>query len=170
MSCRAKVSHRAPEMITNKRQTHTCTEITLKIYSGCVFMHARRWLYLDLLNAVDNEHVLQVLHGSVHPVVEGRRPLGKLQVQLVNSLPQLLHTLQTQRVKTQHWFVTKIREDETVTYLLFTLSPDFISKWDSVMCSGRTSSESLLFWVRVPRLSHWSQMPWQRLLTVAASW
>lgn len=55
---------------------------------------AWRWPYLDLLNAVDNEHVLQVLHGSVHPVVEGRRPLGKLQVQLVNGLPQLLHTLQ----------------------------------------------------------------------------
>lgn len=43
--------------------------------------------YLDLLNAVDNEHVLQILHCSVHPVVEGRCPLGKLQVQLINGLP-----------------------------------------------------------------------------------
>lgn len=50
-------------------------------------------LYLDLLNAVDNEHVLQVLYSSVHPVVEGRRPLGKLKVQLVNGLPQFLNTL-----------------------------------------------------------------------------
>lgn len=49
--------------------------------------------YLDLLDAVDNEHVLQVLYSSVHPVVEGRRPLGKLEVQLVNGLPQLLNTL-----------------------------------------------------------------------------
>lgn len=49
--------------------------------------------YLDLLNAVDNEHVLQVLYSSIHPVVEGRRPLGELEVQLVNSLPQLLNTL-----------------------------------------------------------------------------
>ncbi|KAF3837215.1 hypothetical protein F7725_004679, partial [Dissostichus mawsoni] len=31
------------------------------------------------------------------------------------------------------------------------------------------SSASLLFWVRVPRLSHWSQMPWQRAFTEAAS-
>lgn len=49
--------------------------------------------YLNLFNAVDNKHILQVLHGSVHPVVEGRRPLGELQVQLVNGLPQLLHAL-----------------------------------------------------------------------------
>ena len=50
-------------------------------------------VYLDLLDAVDDEHVLQVLHGSVHPVVERRCPLGKLQVQLVDGLPQLLHAL-----------------------------------------------------------------------------
>lgn len=57
------------------------------------------WLYLDLFNAVDNEHVLQVLHGSVHPVVKGGRPLGKLQVQLVDGLPQLLHALlNTERI------------------------------------------------------------------------
>lgn len=55
--------------------------------------------YLDLLNAVNNEHILQVLHGSVHPVVEWRRPLGELQVQLINCLPQLLHALQRNREK-----------------------------------------------------------------------
>jgi len=52
-------------------------------------------VHLDLLDAVDDEHVLQVLHGSVHPVVEGRRPLGELQVKLVDGLPQLLHALHT---------------------------------------------------------------------------
>lgn len=56
-----------------------------------------KWENLDLLNAVDNEHVLQVFHGSIHPVVEGCCPLSKLQVQLVNGLPQLLHTLQSQK-------------------------------------------------------------------------
>ena len=37
-------------------------------------------LYLDLFDVVDDEHVLQVLHGSFHPVVERRRPLGVLEV------------------------------------------------------------------------------------------
>lgn len=45
---------------------------------------------LDLLNGVHDEHVLQVLHGALHPVVEGRRPLGVLQVQLVDGLQLLL--------------------------------------------------------------------------------
>lgn len=36
------------------------------------------------------EHVLQILHGSFHPVVERSRPLGKLQEQLINSFQQLL--------------------------------------------------------------------------------
>lgn len=53
-------------------------------------------MYLDLLNAVDNEHVLQVFHGSIHPVVKGGCPLGELQVKLVNGLPQLLHALNSQ--------------------------------------------------------------------------
>lgn len=73
-----------------------CQGDTRNIIQSCV--------YLDLLNAVDNEHVLQVLHGSVHPVVEGCRPLGKLQVQLVNSLPQFLHTLEhTERVQDAYY-------------------------------------------------------------------
>lgn len=46
--------------------------------------------YLDLLNVVDNEHVLQVLHSSLHPVVEGCRPLGVLQVELIYRLQLLL--------------------------------------------------------------------------------
>jgi hypothetical protein len=29
---------------------------------------------------VDDEHVLQVLHGTLHPVVEGCSPLGILQM------------------------------------------------------------------------------------------
>lgn len=48
---------------------------------------------LDLLNGVHDEHVLQVLHGALHPVVEGRRPLGVLQVQLVDGLQLLLRFL-----------------------------------------------------------------------------
>lgn len=44
--------------------------------------------HLDLLDGVHDEGVLQVLHGPLHPVVEGRRPLGVLQVQLVDGLQQ----------------------------------------------------------------------------------
>lgn len=39
------------------------------------------------------EHVLQILHGSLHPVVERSQPLGKLYEQLINRLQQLLCTL-----------------------------------------------------------------------------
>lgn len=42
--------------------------------------------HLDLFNAVHNEHVLKVLDGPIHPVVEGGSSLGELQVQLVNGL------------------------------------------------------------------------------------
>jgi len=42
---------------------------------------------------VDDEGVLQVLHGALHPVVEGCRPLGELQVQLVDGLQELLGSL-----------------------------------------------------------------------------
>lgn len=74
------------------------------LYQGDTRDIIQSCVYLDLLNAVDNEHVLQVLHGSVHPVVEGCRPLGKLQVQLVNSLPQFLHTLEhTERVQDSYY-------------------------------------------------------------------
>lgn len=50
--------------------------------------------YLDLLNAVYDEHVLQILHGSIHPVVKWCCSLSELQVQLINSFPQFLHALQ----------------------------------------------------------------------------
>lgn len=46
--------------------------------------------HLDLLDSVHDEGVLQVLHGPLHPVVEGRGPLGIFQVQLVNGLQQFL--------------------------------------------------------------------------------
>ena len=36
--------------------------------------------HLDLLNGMYDEGVLKVLHGSLHPVVEGCSPLGVLQV------------------------------------------------------------------------------------------
>lgn len=42
--------------------------------------------HLDLLDGVHDKGVLQVLHGALHPVVEGRGPLGVLQIQLVNGL------------------------------------------------------------------------------------
>lgn len=45
---------------------------------------------LNLLDGVDDEHVLEVLHGALHPVVEGGRALGVLQVQLVDGLQLLL--------------------------------------------------------------------------------
>lgn len=48
---------------------------------------------LDFLDGVDDEHVLEVLHGALHPVVEGGCPLGVLQVQLVNGLQLLLRFL-----------------------------------------------------------------------------
>lgn len=47
------------------------------------------WAYLDLVSRMHYEHVLQVLHGSFHPVVERSRPLCKLQEQLINSLQEL---------------------------------------------------------------------------------
>lgn len=46
--------------------------------------------HLDLLDGVHDEGVLQILHGPLHPVVEGCSPLGILQVQLVNGLQQFL--------------------------------------------------------------------------------
>lgn len=46
----------------------------LYLYRGCGGAD------LDLLDGVDDEHVLQVLHGTLHPVVEGRGPLSILQV------------------------------------------------------------------------------------------
>lgn len=52
--------------------------------------------HLDLLDGVHDEGVLQILHGPLHPVVEGCSPLGILQVQLVNGLQQLLCPLQCQ--------------------------------------------------------------------------
>ena len=42
--------------------------------------------HLGLLHRVHQPHVLQVLHGTVQPVVEGRYPPGKLQLQLVDGL------------------------------------------------------------------------------------
>lgn len=50
-------------------------------------------VYLYLLDGVDDESVLQVFHCSLHPVVKGRSPFGKLQVQLINCLQQLLRSL-----------------------------------------------------------------------------
>ena len=44
--------------------------------------------HLDLLDGVHDEGVLKVLHGPLHPVVEGCSPLGVLQVQLVNRFQQ----------------------------------------------------------------------------------
>lgn len=38
---------------------------------------------LDLLDVVDDKHVLQVFHGSIHPVVERCRSLGIFQVKLI---------------------------------------------------------------------------------------
>lgn len=49
--------------------------------------------HLDLLDGVHDEGVLKVLHGPLHPVVEGRGPLSVLQVQLVNGLQQFLRAL-----------------------------------------------------------------------------
>ncbi len=49
--------------------------------------------YLYFLNGVDDKSVLQVFHGSLHPVVKGRRPFGKLQVQLINRFQQFLSPL-----------------------------------------------------------------------------
>lgn len=56
--------------------------------------------YLDLLNIVDDEHVLQVLHSSLHPVVERCRSLGVLQVQLIYRLQLLLCPLLAGKQKT----------------------------------------------------------------------
>lgn len=49
--------------------------------------------YLHLLHSVHDEHVLKVLHSSLHPVVERSRSLGKLQEQLINGLQQFFRPL-----------------------------------------------------------------------------
>lgn len=51
------------------------------------------YTYLDLFNSVHYEHVLQVLHSSLHPVVERSRPLGKLQEQLIDGLQKFFRPL-----------------------------------------------------------------------------
>lgn len=48
---------------------------------------------LDLLNVVDDKHVLQVLHCWLHPVVKWCCPLRILQVKLIYSLQLLLFPL-----------------------------------------------------------------------------
>lgn len=57
------------------------------------------FIYLDLLDVVDDEHVLQVLHRSLHPVVEGCCSLGVLQVKLIYRLQLLLCPLLDRREK-----------------------------------------------------------------------
>ncbi len=85
-------------MITIKNIIFENTE--LSVFANKLFIYSLNGLNradLDLLDAVHDEHVLQILHGSVHPVVEGRRPLGELQVQLINRLPQFFYTLEDER-------------------------------------------------------------------------
>lgn len=53
--------------------------------------------HLDLLDGVDDEGVLQVLHGALHPVVEGGGSLSELQVKLVDGFQQLLRSLWSRR-------------------------------------------------------------------------
>lgn len=102
--------------------------------------------HLDLLDGVDDEHVLQVLHGALHPVVEGSRPLGVLQVQLVDRLQLLLRFLRgrggVRRLGGDPWGGPGPRP---------------------------TSRASLLLWVREPSTSHWSQIFWHRALTLGES-
>lgn len=49
--------------------------------------------HLDLFNGVDNKCILQVLHCTLHPVVERSRSFGKLKVQLVDGFKELLCSL-----------------------------------------------------------------------------
>lgn len=60
-------------------------------------LHPPLCVYLDLLNVVDDEHVLQVLHGSFHPVVERCCSLGVLQVKLIYGLQLLLCPLRVRK-------------------------------------------------------------------------
>ena len=55
--------------------------------------------YLDLFDGVHDKHVLQVLHGSLHPVVKWSRSLRKLKEQLVYGIQQLLCPLRITRDK-----------------------------------------------------------------------
>ncbi len=76
--------------------------------------------YLYFLNGVDDKSVLQVFHGSLHPVVKGRRPFGKLQVQLINRFQQFLsplkkdteprHTCECTALKAQTHSMSVIKE------------------------------------------------------------
>jgi len=51
---------------------------------------------------VDDEGVLQVLHGALHPVVEGSRSFGKLKVQLVDGFQKLLGSLLSEKTPADH--------------------------------------------------------------------
>lgn len=56
----------------------------------CVTSLFFEWAYLDLFSSMHYKHILQIFHGSFHPVVERSWPLGELQEQLINSFQQLL--------------------------------------------------------------------------------
>lgn len=124
---------------------------------------------LDLLNGVDDEHVLEVLHGTLHPVVEGGCALGIFQVQLVNGLQLLLCFLA--------WVWgdrdsggRSVSQQEGEGSGEVSEGP----KGSEHLPEGRlqmtlphlTSKASLRLWVREPRASHWSQIFWQRVLTL----
>ena len=48
---------------------------------------------------MDDEGILQVLHGTLHPVVEWSRSFGKLKVQLVDGFEQLLGSLPSIKIR-----------------------------------------------------------------------
>merc|ERR1719447_1734311 len=64
-------------------------EFLVRLTKGGLELRMRVNQALDLLKSVDNEHVDQVLAGSVQPVVEGSGALGELQVERVHALQNL---------------------------------------------------------------------------------
>ena len=64
-------------------------ELLVRLAQGRLELRVRVNQALDLVEGVDDEHVDQVLPGSVQPVVEGSGALGELQVKGVDALKNL---------------------------------------------------------------------------------
>lgn len=58
-----------------------------------LFRKRRSGVYLDLLNGMDYEGVLKILHGPLHPVIERSSSFGIFQIKLVNCLQQFFCSL-----------------------------------------------------------------------------
>ena len=76
-----KLSFHPPQ--TFKIPNFTPTKKSLDVLEIAYFV------YLDFIKGVNNEHIDEILSGTVEPVVEWSSALGKLQVEAVHTLQNL---------------------------------------------------------------------------------